>query len=424
LGLTVIGFLAVGFYFLNQTIIDQKEFDAPLINVAGRQRMFSQKISKNILLLINIAEKSEKMNLLEEIKADFKEWKNVHSRIRNENNLYSVQTKIIRAHFREIHPYFENMKQNIELILEKPLPQTASLSFNSPQIRSFLRNSNLYLKWMNRIVSEYEKQAVEKQSELENYQVIIVSGILLSLLLAGMFIFYPMEKKIVTGYRELERSNRELEHFASVVSHDLKTPLTAIHSTAQILLMESSKKLNFEEKQYLVNLKNNTEKMAELIDGILHYSQIQSKPNIYEKTDLNSIMNEIIPTVHSLNPDMKVQIPAQLPKIPANPIEMKQLFQNLMANSAIYADKTNPWIKITCDDAGKFWRFHVRDNGAGIPPEEQESIFELFKTLNPEGIGIGLATVKKIVEKYGGVIRVESAPGECTTFTFTLPKGE
>jgi signal transduction histidine kinase len=209
-----------------------------------------------------------------------------------------------------------------------------------------------------------------------------------------------------------------------VVSHDLKTPLTAIHSTAQILLMESSKKLNFEEKQYLVNLKNNTEKMAELIDGILHYSQIQSKPNIYEKTDLNSIMNEIIPTVHSLNPDMKVQIPAQLPKIPANPIEMKQLFQNLMANSAIYADKTNPWIKITCDDAGKFWRFHVRDNGAGIPPEEQESIFELFKTLNPEGIGIGLATVKKIVEKYGGVIRVESAPGECTTFTFTLPKGE
>jgi signal transduction histidine kinase len=224
--------------------------------------------------------------------------------------------------------------------------------------------------------------------------------------------------------QDLKHSNEELERFASVVSHDLKTPLNSISGAAQIISMHLSEGMDPKGKEYLEMINQQVKWMASLIDGILEYSRIsyQTVENV-QKISLEDLIADVS-TVVSGYENIEIIKEKEFPDIYGNKTEIRQVFQNLIDNAAKYMDKEKGKIILDVQDRKREWEFVVADNGPGISEEDFEMIFEIFRTVrrHSKGTGLGLALVKKIVEKYNGKIWVESVLGKGSSFHFTFPK--
>ncbi len=225
--------------------------------------------------------------------------------------------------------------------------------------------------------------------------------------------------------RELRRSNKELQDFAYVTAHDLKAPLRGIGTLTDWITSDYADKLDEQGRQQLGLLKGRVSRMSELIDSILHYSEIGRTTKRIEEVDLNALVAEI---VGQLSPPDHIQITVDpdLPTLVSEKARLIQLFQNLIGNAIKYMDKPAGRIDVTCVSQDAFWKFGVSDNGPGIDHKYFTKIFQMFQTLTRrdelESTGIGLAVVKKIIDLYGGSVWVESTVGEGTTFYFTLPQ--
>ncbi|MBD3309061.1 hypothetical protein GF348_21950 [candidate division KSB3 bacterium] len=237
-----------------------------------------------------------------------------------------------------------------------------------------------------------------------------------------------LEYRVQQRTAELEAANKELKEFAYIVSHDLKAPLRGIHRLTHWLVEEYNDVIDAQGKELMDLLIGRVKRMTNLIDGILRYSRIgQLNLKVHETIDLNVLLDEVLDL---LNPPQHIciEIPSDLPTIPAERTRIFQVFQNLISNAIKFLDKPHGQIIVQYLDKGPYWTFHVTDNGPGIEKHQQERIFHIFQTLQPrdevESTGIGLALVKKIVELYGGTIGVESEVGKGATFWFTFPKKE
>ncbi len=225
--------------------------------------------------------------------------------------------------------------------------------------------------------------------------------------------------------RELRRSNKELQDFAYVTAHDLKAPLRGIGTLTDWITSDYADRLDEEGRHHLGLLKGRVARMSELIDSILHYSEIGRTTRRIESVDLNALLSEVI---GQLSPPEHIQInvDADLPTLISEKARLIQLFQNLIGNAIKYMNKPQGRVEVGCIDQDDYWRFHVTDNGPGIDQKYFTKIFQMFQTLTRrdelESTGIGLAVVKKIVDLYGGNVWIESTVGEGTTFYFTLPK--
>jgi light-regulated signal transduction histidine kinase (bacteriophytochrome) len=225
--------------------------------------------------------------------------------------------------------------------------------------------------------------------------------------------------------RELRRSNKELQDFAYVTAHDLKAPLRGIGTLTDWISVDYADKFDEEGQEQLHLLKGRVSRMSELIDSILHYSEIGRTSKCLEQVDLGALLPEIIsqiaPPAH-----IDVTIDDPLPTVVFERIRLFQVFQNLISNAIKYMDKPQGRIRVGCRSDADTWTFHVADNGPGIKEKYFEKIFQMFQTLTRrdelESTGIGLSVVRKIIELHGGTIWVESKVGEGTTFFFTLPK--
>ena len=225
---------------------------------------------------------------------------------------------------------------------------------------------------------------------------------------------------------QLQRSNRELEDFAYVVSHDLKAPLRGITSVSTWLKEDYADKFDEEGKHQLDLLRSRALRMDALISGILQYSRVGKVEEDEKAEDLNLVVNEII---ENLNPPARIHIGIEgvLPTVKCSRIKMHQVFQNLISNAMKFSDKPKGEIKVRCrEEEGGAWQFCVEDNGKGIDPKNFEKIFKLFQTLGSEvgteNTGVGLALVKRIIELRGGRVWIESKLGEGSLFFFTWPK--
>ena len=233
-----------------------------------------------------------------------------------------------------------------------------------------------------------------------------------------------LEQRVSERTQQLEESNKELESFAYVVSHDLKAPLRAITSLSNWLVSDYGDKLGEEGKESLNLIVQRSKRMDGLINGILNYSRVGRVTEEAKLVELNTIVNDAItlvsPPVH-----VEVTVETKLPTIICDQTRIYELFQNLLSNAVKYMDKPEGEIRVGCVDNGRLYTFYVTDNGPGIEEKYFDKIFQMFQTLNPrdevEGTGVGLTIVKKIVEMYGGTIWVESRIGEGSTFRFTLP---
>jgi PAS domain S-box-containing protein len=238
-----------------------------------------------------------------------------------------------------------------------------------------------------------------------------------------------LEERVEQRTEELQRSNRELDQFAYVASHDLKAPLRAINHLATWIAEDAAEQLPLSSQEHLGKLQGRVRRMDTLLDDLLAYSRAGRQRHPAEMVDVGALIERVVASV-APHPDFKVKLVGEMPMLRVEQPPLETVFRNLISNA--YKHHHNPGkgvveisVDLTPPHQEGFVEFVVKDNGPGIAREFHGRIFEMFQTLKPrdqvEGSGIGLAIVKRTVDRRGGTVRVESNVGEGATFRFTWP---
>lgn len=234
------------------------------------------------------------------------------------------------------------------------------------------------------------------------------------------------EEKLRDYAEKLHRSNEELQTFAYVASHDLQEPLRTIAGFSELLEEGYSTQLDAEAKEYFEFIMSATRRMKSLIQDLLQFSRVSTAREFIQEVNITRVVEKTLSNLKTLIDENEAVITyEQLPLLLINETMMLQVFQNLISNAIKYRTEEKPRVHISVSKKETEWEFCVKDNGIGIDPRFHERIFVIFQRLHSReeysGTGIGLAICKKIIEKYGGRIWVESIEGEGCSFMFTLP---
>jgi PAS domain S-box-containing protein len=287
---------------------------------------------------------------------------------------------------------------------------------------------------------------------IENKRIVTIAGVgnkdsnydksderQVSLLLSGMWncvqksrsreelqkAYNELDERVKQRTAELMRSNKELEQFAYVASHDLQEPLRIIAGYTQLLQQRYKGKLDEDADQFIAFTVDSVVRMQNLINDLLSYSRIETRGGAFEPADCQAILNDVLHTLQIVVEENDAVIThGPLPTVQADRAQLFQLFQNLIGNAIKFRSDKPPRIHITAEPQNGRWLFSVKDNGIGIDPKYSERIFVIFQRLHSQdkysGTGIGLAICKKIVERHGGRIWVESQAAKGATFYFIL----
>lgn len=234
------------------------------------------------------------------------------------------------------------------------------------------------------------------------------------------------DAKLQRTTEELARSNRELEQFAYVASHDLQEPLRMIGSYTQLLARRYRGKLDASADEFIGYVVDGAKRMQRLIEDLLSYSRVTTQAAPFASVDCNAVVDRVLQDLRIAIADADANVTRDvLPTVFADAIQLTQLWQNLIANAIKFHGERPARVHIGCRARDSMWEFFVRDEGIGIDPQFADRIFVIFQRLHGRseypGTGIGLALCKKIVERHGGEIWVDSQPGAGATFYFTLP---
>jgi PAS domain S-box-containing protein len=237
------------------------------------------------------------------------------------------------------------------------------------------------------------------------------------------------EQALEARRRELERSNEELERFAYVASHDLQEPLRMVASYAQLLEREYGNVLDIKGRDYLKYSIEGAKRMQSLIRDLLAYSRVTTRGRSLALVDANVPLQRALDNLRFLIDEVGAEVRSEdLPSVYADETQLVELFQNLIGNAIKFRGDNSPAIAVSTQAEGDFQRFSVKDNGIGIEPAQAERIFDMFQRLHSRdaypGTGIGLAICRRIVQRVGGRIWVESTGRGGCTFHFTLPREE
>ncbi|MCR5888940.1 ATP-binding protein [Hymenobacter sp. J193] len=235
-----------------------------------------------------------------------------------------------------------------------------------------------------------------------------------------------MSNTIDTTVTQLENRNQELDQFAYVVSHDLKAPLRGIESASRWIEEDMGQQLPDHIREFLQLMRTRVHRMENLITGILDLARVGRMRHVNERVNVRELLTETMDML-SLPAGFRIELPSYLPTLFTSRVELQQVFSNLLSNAVKYHHQPEKgWVRIGCTEHRAHYTFTIADNGPGIAPEYHERIFVIFQTLTErdtlESTGVGLAIVKKIIERQGGTILVESAEGKGARFIFTWPK--
>lgn len=232
--------------------------------------------------------------------------------------------------------------------------------------------------------------------------------------------------KLKETMNELERSNKELEQFAYVASHDLQEPLRMISSYLQLLERRYKSQLDAEADEFIEFAVDGAKRLQGLINDLLIFSRVGTRGKKFESTDTEEILDQALSNLGLMIEDSRANVTHDpLPLLQADDVQIGQLFQNLLGNAIKFHGKKPPKVHVTVNKKENEWVFSVQDNGIGMDPKFADRAFMIFQRLNPKeeypGTGIGLAVCKRIVERHNGKIWFDSTPGSGTTFYFTIP---
>jgi PAS domain S-box-containing protein len=235
-----------------------------------------------------------------------------------------------------------------------------------------------------------------------------------------------VEAALSSQAEELARSNADLEQFAYVASHDLQEPLRMVASYTQLLARRYRGKLDEDAEEFIGYAVDGVTRMQELINDLLAYSRVGTRGGHFGPTPLEPVVNRVLTTLATAIEESGAEVTCDpLPTVEGDPVQLGQLFQNLIGNAIKFRGADPPRVHIGARRGDDEWVFTVRDNGIGIAPEFADRIWVIFQRLHSRdeypGTGIGLAICKKIVERHGGQISVESEPGSGSTFRFNIP---
>jgi len=233
------------------------------------------------------------------------------------------------------------------------------------------------------------------------------------------------EAALKKSLADLERSNKELEQFAYVASHDLQEPLRMISSFTQLLDKRYKGKLDKDADEYIDYAVNSANRLQRMIQDLLSFSRVMTRGNPLKSTDANSALGEALANLQTAIQESGALVTNdELPTVWADHSQLVQLFQNLIGNAIKFRREESPRIHITAKKSAEEWEFAIRDNGIGIDKQYFERIFVIFQRLYPgsqyPGTGIGLALCNRIVQRHGGRIWLQSEQGKGATFYFTL----
>src|SRR5215217_3300784 len=237
------------------------------------------------------------------------------------------------------------------------------------------------------------------------------------------------EKELAELVVELRRSNAELEEFAYIASHDLQEPLRMVSSYTQLLARRYKGRLDSDADEFIDYAVDGANRMQILINDLLAYSRVGTRGKELAPTDCAAVFDAAYDNLRRAIEESGAEVTSgELPVVRGDDVQLGQLFQNLIGNAIKFRGEAPPEVRVEAKRQDGLWRFSVIDNGIGIEPEYRERIFVIFQRLHGRtqysGTGIGLAVCKKIVERHGGKIWVESEPGEGSTFFFTLRAGD
>lgn len=232
-----------------------------------------------------------------------------------------------------------------------------------------------------------------------------------------------MNSQRETLLADLRIQNEELSDYAHMVSHDLKSPLRNIDTLTSWLKEDYESKLDDKAKQTITLIRNNVQKMEDLVVGILEYSTVNKGDSNAYDVKIENVLDDVLKTI-SIPENIEINVKENLPVIKADKSRVHQLFQNLINNAVTFNDKEKGNIEIGYKELDDAWQFYVKDNGKGIDKIYFNKIFKTFERLDNKSTsaGIGLSIVKKIVDYYEGKVWLESAINEGTTFFFTIKK--
>jgi signal transduction histidine kinase len=235
-----------------------------------------------------------------------------------------------------------------------------------------------------------------------------------------------LEQRVQERTVELSRMNEELRQFAYVASHDLQEPLRTVGSYAQLLARRYKGRLDGNADEFIGYIVGGVGRMHTLLNDMLAYSRVsQSEGKPLENTNCEAVLESVRLNLEATIRESDAQVSSgMLPIVRADEIQLGQVFQNLISNAIKYRSESPPDIHISAEREDGHWQFTVRDNGIGIDPQYHDRIFGIFKRLHGRelpGTGMGLAICKRIIERHGGRIWVESAAGQGSAFHFTLP---
>ena len=233
------------------------------------------------------------------------------------------------------------------------------------------------------------------------------------------------ETELAHKTRELAQSNAELQQFAYVASHDLQEPLRMVASYTRLLGKRYQGKLDQDADEFIGYAVDGATRMQRLIRDLLEYSRVGSENKSFERTDCEVVLRQVLDNLSASVRERRAEVTHDpLPIVHANPTHLTQVFQNLIGNALKFQGDAPAKIHVGAKTVPDGWEFSIRDNGVGIPADQLGRIFSIFQRLHGQseypGTGIGLAICKRIVEKYGGSIRVESELGKGSIFYFTL----
>jgi signal transduction histidine kinase/CHASE3 domain sensor protein len=223
---------------------------------------------------------------------------------------------------------------------------------------------------------------------------------------------------------QLRRTNRELADFATIVSHDLKSPLRGVATLASWLRSDYQDKLDDQGREQLTQMVHRLRRMDRMVNEILEYARLGRREGRVMPVPLLRLVRDVVQDLASHQ--ARVELAPDMPTVLGDPIRLRQVFQNLIGNAIKHNDHPHPWVGVTWADVGSDWKLLVADNGPGVEPRHETRIFRMFQTLAPSGTsdstGVGLALVKRIVELAGGRVWVEPHTAGGSVFCFTWPK--
>ena len=481
--LILVGLLVITFYALLQLTIYRQVSDAPVINLSGRQRMLSQKITKETLLLATSKTEEMREKYHDLLRSSLDSWSRVHTGLQHgdeELRLPGNNSEEVQHLFVEMESYYKSIKKAADKILALKPSELSEINIDTPIVRDVVEASPLYLEWMDRTVFQYDKEAGLRVDSLKRYETYILFILLTLLALEAVFIFQPMVNRVRKTYRGFQQANKNLkqeitEHIETVeklktsrkeaeryaqqaeaankakslflanMSHELRTPMHAILNFSQMGVEKVDTASRDDRLRYFSRILESGQRLLGLLDDLLVLSRLEAGHIEFEmkENNLGKAVKAVALELDSVIKEHSLTLKVVEPEEPAvawyDSDMIKQVLRNLFAN-AIKFTPDGKSITVSFDNdslppgngnAGPrsvpAVAMTVKDEGIGIPDNELESIFEKFVESSSTrtgagGTGLGLAICKEIVTAHKGSIKAEKNPEGGSIFKIILPK--